>query len=86
MLHVATKVDESTEDLVHRVIGCITVHRELGPGLVEPIYHRAVELELGAAGIPFEREKRFKVMYRGKCLLINFNAAVLKDGIKRIVL
>ena len=131
MLHVATKVDESTEDLVHRVIGCcITVHRELGPGLVEPIYHRAVELELGAAGIPFEREKRFKVMYRGKCLyihrldlvvdgrlmielkavdrlhpvhvaqalsclrisklplclLINFNAAVLKDGIKRVVL
>ena len=81
-------------------------------------------------GFPFEREKRFKVMYRGKCLyihrldlvvdgrlmielkavdrlhpvhvaqalsclrisklplcpLINFNAAVLKDGIKRIVL
>jgi GxxExxY protein len=131
MLRVPTKLDEATESLAHRVIGCcMNVHRELGPGLVEQIYQRAVELELRVAAIQFEREKRFKVIYREKCLyihrldlvveerlmielkaverlhpvhtaqalsclrisklklclLINFNAAILKDGIKRVVL
>jgi GxxExxY protein len=131
MLNVETKIDDATEALAHRVIGCcLAVHRELGPGLVEQIYQRALELELKAADIAFEREKRFKVMYRERCLyihrldlvvdgrlmmelkavdrlhpvhvaqalsclrisklplclLINFNAAALKYGIKRIVL
>ena len=131
MLRIATKLDDQTESLIHRVIGCcITVHKELGPGLVETIYHRAVGIELEVAGIQFEREKRFPVTYRGKplyvhrldlvvanqlmlelkaverfhpvhqsqvlsclrisklkiCLLINFNVAILPEGIKRIVL
>ena len=131
MLRIATKLDDQTEQLIHRIIGCcITVHRELGPGLVEPIYHRAVKLEFEAADIPFESEKRFPVSYRGKqlyihrldlvvdtrvmlelkaverlhpvhhaqvlsclrasklkvCLLMNFNVAILPEGIKRIVL
>ncbi len=72
MLRVLSKLDDSTEDLIHRVIGCcITVHRELGPGLLEPIYHRAVGIELEASGIPFEREKRFPVRYRGKPLYVH---------------
>jgi GxxExxY protein len=131
MLRVQTKTDEVTENLAHKVIGCcMNVHRELGPGLVEQIYQRAVELELKVAGIAFEREKRFRVIYREKCLyvhrldlvveerlmielkavdrlhpvhvaqalsclrisklplclLMNFNAPVLKDGIRRVVL
>ena len=36
--------------------------------LSETIYQRAVELELKAAGITFERERPFPVMYRGICL------------------
>ena len=72
MLRIATKLDDQTEELIHRVIGCcITVHRQLGPGLVEAIYQRAVALELEAAGISFEREKRFPVRYRGKVLYIH---------------
>ncbi len=131
MLHVTSSLDSSTEHLVRRTIGCcIEVHRELGPGLVEEIYQRAVAFELESAGLPFEREKAFPVVYRGKrlythrldlvvggqivlelkaierlhqvhwaqaiselkvsklrvALLINFNVAVLKDGLKRIVL
>ena len=131
MLRITSSLDESTEELAHRVIGCcITVHSALGPGLVEPVYHRAVGVELEHCGIPFEREKRFPVRYREKplyihrldlvvdgrimvelkaverlhpvhraqvlsclriskirlCLLINFNVAILPDGIKRIVL
>ena len=69
MLRVPSKLQPSVEDLIHRTIGCcIAVHRELGPGLVEQIYQRAVGFELDAAGIPFENEKPFPVTYRGKRL------------------
>jgi len=69
MLRVATQLDVELEDLIHRVIGCcVAAHRELGPGLVETVYQRALGIELDAAGIPYEREKSFKVHYRGRCL------------------
>jgi len=55
------------EAVVEKVLGCaFTVHRELGPGFVESIYHRAMCLELEAQGLPFEREKPLVVMYRGQ--------------------
>jgi hypothetical protein len=35
------------DDLVYRVIGCmIEVHRRLGPGFLEKVYRKAVEIEL----------------------------------------
>ena len=72
MLHITTNLDPELEDLVHRTIGCcIVVHRELGPGLLEQIYQRAVELELQAAGIAFERERQFPVIYRNQRLYVH---------------
>jgi GxxExxY protein len=69
MLHVPTPLPDDLERLIHDTIGCcITVHRTLGPGLLEMIYSRAISLELKAAGIAFEREKTFPVMYRGELL------------------
>jgi GxxExxY protein len=60
---------KSWKTLVHRTIGCcIAVHRELGPGLLEGIYRRAICLELNAAGILFECEKAIPVTYRGEFL------------------
>ena len=55
------------ECLVTRVIGClIEVHRTLGPGFIEGVYHRAVEIELECQGIPFETQKEINLHYRGK--------------------
>jgi len=69
MLKVPSPLSDDTETLMHDTIGCcITVHRELGPGLLEKIYSRAVCIELTAAGIRFEREKRFQIRYRGELL------------------
>jgi GxxExxY protein len=69
MLRLHSKLEPAVEDLIHRTIGCcIIIHRELGPGLIEKIYQRAVGFELDAAGIPFEDEKPFPVTYRGKRL------------------
>jgi GxxExxY protein len=69
MLRVPGPLSDELEALVHDTIGCcITVHRTLGPGLLETIYSRAVALELSAARISFEREKRYPVTYRGELL------------------
>jgi GxxExxY protein len=69
MLKIPSPLPDDVEQLMHDTIGCcITVHRALGPGLLERIYSRAVSLELTAVGIPFEREKRYQVRYRGQVL------------------
>jgi GxxExxY protein len=131
MLRVTSPLPDEVETLVHKTIGCcITVHRELGPGLLESTCARAVCIELHAAGLAFEAEKHIAVIYREQLLchhrldlvvanqvvveiksvdrlapvhhaqllnylrvsglriglLVNFNVAVLQDGIKRIVL
>ena len=52
------------EKLTEQVIGlCIKVHRALGPGFVERIYEEALCIELGKAGIAFERQKEIVVYY-----------------------
>ena len=121
---------EEIDRLAYLVIGAaIEVHRVLGPGHAEGIYEEAVCIELSLRGVPFERQVRFDVLYKGEPigegridlviggelvvelkaidslapvhtsqligylratgkklgLLINFNVAVLRDGIKRII-
>ena len=47
-------------------IGCaIAVHRALGPGFLESIYKKAMQIELEARGISYELEKAVTVHYRG---------------------
>jgi GxxExxY protein len=53
----------------YELIGlCMEVHRELGPGFSEAIYKEALEIELKERDIPYEREKIFKVEYKGRTL------------------
>lgn len=131
MLHTAkSDLPQDVEDVLSRVIGaCIEVHRHLGPGFLESIYHRAVWIELKERGLAFEVEKSIAIVYKGKVLqgqrldliveskvvlevkavsqleeihgsqvvsylratglraglLANFNAVVMKRGIRRIV-
>lgn len=40
------------------------MHRELGPGFKELIYHKAICLELDSQGLRFECEKPVLVQYR----------------------
>ena len=56
-------------DLSRRVIGCaIEVHRNLGPGLMESVYETCLCEELGAAGLPFVRQRHVPVTYKGRTL------------------
>ena len=56
-------------DETHRLIGlCMEVHRELGKGHDEVVYKDALVVELSRAGIPFEREKKYEITYKGVLL------------------
>jgi GxxExxY protein len=52
-----------------KIVGAIfEVHKHLGVGLYEKVYQEALEIELAHRNIPFEREKKFNVFYRGERL------------------
>ena len=56
-------------DETHRLIGlCMEIHRELGKGHDEVIYKDALVVELSCASIPFIREKKFEITYKGVIL------------------
>jgi GxxExxY protein len=56
-------------ELTHKIIGsAMAVHREIGPGFQEKIYHQAMLRELHEVGCAFESEKEFKVIFRGVCV------------------
>jgi GxxExxY protein len=59
----------------YKIIGiCMEVHRVLGKGLLEIVYKDAIEYEFKQNGIPYEREKKYEIMYKGTILPHNFFA------------
>ena len=56
-------------DESYKIIGiCMKIHNILGMGLKEINYKDAMEIDFIEAEIPFEREKRFTVIYKNKIL------------------
>ena len=120
-------VNELTSALID---AAITVHKELGPGLLEAVYTECLMYELLDRNFEVETNQRLPIIYRGRRLsnhyfldlrvngkviievksivalapihsaqlmtylrlsglhvglLINFNAPLLKDGLRRII-
>jgi GxxExxY protein len=51
----------------YEIIGiCMEVHRILGKGFLEIVYKDALEYEFKVRGVPFEREKLYKIPYKEK--------------------
>ena len=58
-------MDEAINRLTEQIIGsAIEVHKELGPGLLESAYHRALAHELRLRGLDFEEQKLCSVRYK----------------------
>jgi GxxExxY protein len=54
-------------ELSFKVVGAaMEVHRHLGPGFLEVVYHNALVQEFELQGIPFESKKPLPVVYKGK--------------------
>lgn len=60
-------------DETYQIIGAaMEVHKTIGCGFTEPLYQEAFEQELQLREIPFQREKSFRVTYKGKELKKEF--------------
>ncbi len=54
-----------SENLVYQINGCaIEVHKHLGPGLLESVYHKCLVKELSLKGLNFQSEKVVQINYK----------------------
>ena len=62
-------MDWDHDDLTSRIISAaITVHRNLGPGLLETAYEECLAAELDFCGIHFEKQVSLPISYRERIL------------------
>jgi GxxExxY protein len=70
------------KDLTYKVTGAaIEVHKRLGPGLLESIYHKCLAKELELRKISFKSEYKIPYNYKGFDLDIELRCDFLIDGI-----
>jgi len=69
------------DPLTSRVIGlAISVHRELGPGLLESAYEECLCFELKQSSIVFARQVQLPVWYKGIRLDCGYRLDVVVQG------
>lgn len=57
------------KDEVYDIVGaCMEVHRELGNGFLEAVYHEALEIEFQNMEISYIHEKPLNIFYKGRKL------------------
>ncbi|RUA13497.1 MAG: GxxExxY protein [Flavobacteriia bacterium] len=62
------------------VVGlCMDVHNELGKGFSEAVYSDALEIELKSNGVPFRKEVKFDIIYKGELLKHHYFADFIID-------
>jgi len=60
-------------DLTYKINGaCIEVHKILGSGLLESVYHKCLEEELKLRNIKFKSELKIPIIYKGKEINCDF--------------
>ena len=53
----------------HAILGAaMEVHRILGPGYLEAVYHESLAIEFGLQKIPFTSEPRIRLYYKNQML------------------
>lgn len=70
------------KDLTYRVNGAaMEVHKALGPGLLENVYHRCLTKELELRGIEYASELEVPVAYKGMLMETNLRCDLLVEGV-----
>jgi GxxExxY protein len=83
---LTTEDTEITEEGLHRelteaIIGAaITVHRELGPGLLESVYEKCLAFELADRGLSVIAQKEIPVRYRNLTFDCSFRADLIVEN------
>ena len=83
---MTTKDTEFTEEGINRDLteaiigGAITVHRELGPGLLESVYEKCLAFELADRGLSVTTQKEIPVRYKNLTFDCSFRADLIVDN------
>lgn len=68
------------DELAYKIIGCIMrVHNNLGPGLLESVYEKALMIELDNEILLAEEEVPIDIMYSGSNLGVGFRIDILVE-------
>jgi len=68
-------MSEKRDEQTYEVIGAaMEVHKTLGHGFLEAVYQDAMALELKSRAVPFQREVKFPVLYKGEKLASFYKA------------
>ena len=78
---IGTKQTMSRENEISGIIldAAITVHRKLGPGLLESVYERVLEYELKRRGLIVERQKPIAIEYEDLVIKDSFRADLVVE-------
>lgn len=69
-------------ELTYKIIGCaMKVHNELGPGLKEAMYHRAMSHRLEEAGLSFKEESTIDVALDGTAVGLLYIDHLVEDTV-----
>ena len=69
------------EPTIKKIIKCaIEVHKAMGPGLLESIYHACLYLELLDAGLSVKSQQRVPLIYKGRKLSDDLKLDVVVGG------
>lgn len=76
-----TSRKETLNKLSNTVIGaCISIHRELGPGLLESAYEACLAHELHLAGLSFKQQVALPIKYKGIHLECGYRLDFMVEG------
>ncbi|MBI4570549.1 MAG: GxxExxY protein [Chloroflexi bacterium] len=79
---MATRTRIPHQELTYRIIGCaMHVHNQLGPGLREATYQKALSLNMAEAGLAFEAEKPVEVTLDGARLGMLYIDHLVEDSV-----
>ena len=67
---MTTRISQSmVNEIAYSIVGCsIEIHKALGPGLLESIYHQCMMDEMTTMGLKFVSEFRIPIIYKEKLL------------------
>ncbi len=69
------------DDITYEIIGCaIEVHKTMGRGLLENVYHLCLKEELKRKNINFKSEMKIPLIYKDKELEIDFRCDLLIEN------
>ena len=71
-----------TNDVIYKIIGgAMEVYNHLGPGLLESVYHKALNYELNQRGLFVRSEIPVDVLYKGVCVSNDLKVDLLVDNL-----